>query len=167
MTLWSSEYNIDAQEILDYKDYVYSTLDSDSSYILYQNVEQTLEVLYNANIAIAIASNGSENYLRTISSMLGIDKYISVYSGLCAKKRSKPAPDIYANALSLLGVDSSMAIAVEDSIVGIKSAKATGIYTFAITNSFEAKYLKESDKIINKIDEIFNYIEFKNTKIVS
>jgi len=45
--------------------------------------------------------------------------------------RKKPAPDIYNVALKSLGVDSQDAIAVEDSAIGVASAKAAGLFTVA------------------------------------
>jgi len=46
----------------------------------------------------------------------------------------KPAPDIYNVALKTLGVTAAQAIAVEDSAIGVKSAKAAGLFTVATPN---------------------------------
>jgi beta-phosphoglucomutase-like phosphatase (HAD superfamily) len=43
----------------------------------------------------------------------------------------KPAPDIYNVAQKSLGVDPAHAIAVEDSAIGVASAKAAGLFTVA------------------------------------
>lgn len=43
----------------------------------------------------------------------------------------KPAPDIYNVALKSLGVDPACAIALEDSAIGVTSAKAAGLFTVA------------------------------------
>lgn len=40
---------------------------------------------------------------------------------------SKPAPDVYARAVSLLGVDASQCIAYEDSEIGMQSARDAGV----------------------------------------
>jgi HAD superfamily hydrolase (TIGR01509 family) len=42
---------------------------------------------------------------------------------------SKPAPDLYARAASLLGVDPARCIAYEDSDIGIASALGAGVGT--------------------------------------
>lgn len=49
--------------------------------------------------------------------------------------RHKPEPDPYLLALSMLGVDPSRAVVVEDSRPGIASAKAAGLYTVAFKGS--------------------------------
>jgi beta-phosphoglucomutase-like phosphatase (HAD superfamily) len=46
----------------------------------------------------------------------------------------KPAPDIYNVALKRLGIDPARAIAVEDSAIGVASAKAAGLFTVATPN---------------------------------
>ena len=43
----------------------------------------------------------------------------------------KPAPDIYNLALEKLGVSPRRAIAFEDSAIGVRSAKAAGLFTVA------------------------------------
>ena len=46
----------------------------------------------------------------------------------------KPAPDIYNVALKSLGIQPARAIAVEDSAIGVTSAKAAGLFTVATPN---------------------------------
>jgi HAD superfamily hydrolase (TIGR01509 family) len=50
--------------------------------------------------------------------------------------RKKPAPDIYNVALKSLGVDPAHAIAVEDSAIGVASAKAAGLFTVATPSTW-------------------------------
>ena len=51
----------------------------------------------------------------------------------------KPAPDIYNVALQSLGVDPACAIAVEDSAIGVTSAKAAGLFTVATPSLWTSK----------------------------
>jgi beta-phosphoglucomutase-like phosphatase (HAD superfamily) len=48
----------------------------------------------------------------------------------------KPAPDIYNVALQTLGVDPARAVAVEDSAIGVESAKAAGLFTVATPSTW-------------------------------
>ena len=48
--------------------------------------------------------------------------------------RAKPAPTLYLEALSLLGVGAEEAVAFEDSPHGVRAAKAAGIFTVAVPN---------------------------------
>ena len=45
--------------------------------------------------------------------------------------KKKPAPDIYNLALQQVGVAPHRAIAFEDSAIGVRSAKAAGLFTVA------------------------------------
>ena len=53
--------------------------------------------------------------------------------------RSKPHPDPYLMALERFGIDSSAALAVEDSERGLRSAFAAGIDCAVVKNSFTAQ----------------------------
>ena len=48
--------------------------------------------------------------------------------------RAKPAPTLYLEALSLLGVGADEAVVFEDSPNGVRAAKAAGIYCVAVPN---------------------------------
>lgn len=49
----------------------------------------------------------------------------------------KPAPDIYLRACEELGVEPNEAMGVEDSINGVKSASAAGLYTVMVIDLIE------------------------------
>ena len=49
--------------------------------------------------------------------------------------RPKPAPDVYLEACRQLGVDPSMAVALEDSAVGISAARKAGLTVIAVPES--------------------------------
>lgn len=49
-------------------------------------------------------------------------------------QRVKPDPELYVRALSLLGVAGSEAIAFEDSLNGLKAAKAAGVHCVVVPN---------------------------------
>lgn len=50
----------------------------------------------------------------------------------------KPAPDVYLEALRRLGVDSSAAVAVEDSEIGVRAAHSAGVATVATVSHYTA-----------------------------
>ncbi len=88
----------------------------------------------NAGIRVAIASTTSpENIEPLITAGLGrqaMDWFDTIAAGDVVA-RKKPAPDIYNVALKALGVDPRSAIAVEDSAIGVESAKTAGLFTVA------------------------------------
>jgi HAD superfamily hydrolase (TIGR01509 family) len=101
----------------------------------------------NTGIRVAIASTTSpENIEPLIAAGFGreaINWFDTIAAGDVVTNK-KPAPDIYNVALRSLGVDPARAIAVEDSAIGVASAKSAGLFTVATpsiwtrTQDFEA-----------------------------
>lgn len=87
-----------------------------------------------AGIRMAIASTTSqENIEPLITAGLGrqaMDWFETIATGDVVANK-KPAPDIYNVALSRLGIDPACAVAIEDSAIGVESAKAAGLFTVA------------------------------------
>src|SRR5689334_4954334 len=52
------------------------------------------------------------------------------------KRLKKPAPDVYLRALATLDLAASQAIAVEDSAIGVKAAKAAGLFTLVTPSAW-------------------------------
>ncbi len=72
----------------------------------------------------------------------------------------KPDPEPYLRAVAMLGLKPPQCVVVEDSLHGIRSAKAAGIYCIAITNTFTKQELIKAgaDIAIDKITEIKNIL---------
>jgi HAD superfamily hydrolase (TIGR01509 family) len=87
-----------------------------------------------AGLKLAIASTTSpQNVESLLTSSFGIDavSWFTVIATGDIVAQKKPAPDIYNYALERLGVEPRRAIAFEDSALGVRSAKAAGLFTVA------------------------------------
>jgi HAD superfamily hydrolase (TIGR01509 family) len=88
----------------------------------------------SAGVRVAIATTTSpENVAPLITAALGpqgLDWFDTIAAGDVVPSK-KPAPDIYNMALRNLQVEPDCAIAVEDSAIGVRSAKAAGLFTVA------------------------------------
>ncbi|MDB6043192.1 MAG: HAD-superfamily hydrolase, subfamily variant 3 [Gammaproteobacteria bacterium] len=88
----------------------------------------------SAGIQLAIASTTSpanvESLLRASFGNEAPGWFAAIASGDVVS-RKKPAPDIYELALTMLDLPPQRAIALEDSAVGVRSAKAAGLFTVA------------------------------------
>ncbi len=90
--------------------------------------------LAHACVPTAIVSSSyRESIVATIRRM-DISSFITHYAGADDYARTKPAPDGYLQAASVLGVSPERCLVFEDSIVGIQSAKAAGMAVVAITH---------------------------------
>lgn len=66
-------------------------------------------------------------------------------------EHGKPAPDIYLKACEELGVQPEEAIAVEDSINGIKSAGTAGLYPVMVID-----LIKPNDEITPYVKQVYD-----------
>jgi HAD superfamily hydrolase (TIGR01509 family) len=83
--------------------------------------------LHQAGTRIAIASNGSRDYLRHVINTLKIGTMIDGF--VCADDitHPKPHPEPYLKAAALLNLEPAACVAVEDSQPGVTSALAAGM----------------------------------------
>ena len=143
-------------------DYFHKIIETDLE--IFDGVMETLERLKNINIVIA--SNSDISYVKNISDKKGFSKYIKDYSCHNEKLKAKPEPDLFLNAFEILkklndNLKKENVLIFEDSLAGVEGAKKTGIKIAAITNSYGKKELLEkgADIILDKINQIFDYIE--------
>ena len=83
--------------------------------------------LHSAGTRIAIASNGSRDYLRHVIDTLEVDAMIQGFVCVDDITHPKPHPEPYLKAAALLDLEPSVCLAVEDSGPGMTSAVAAGM----------------------------------------
>lgn len=76
----------------------------------------------------AIASSSRTPWIRAHLAHVGLAQAFGdhIYSGREHVVRGKPAPDLYLHAAAAIGVDIGAAVIIEDSIVGVTGAVASG-----------------------------------------
>lgn len=87
-----------------------------------------LDVLAAAGTPVAVVSSSknAEEVLRVAGLR---ERFAVVMDGVIAERdhlASKPAPDVFVEAATMLGVDPATSVAVEDAISGVQSAAAGG-----------------------------------------
>lgn len=76
--------------------------------------------------------------------------------------RAKPAPDIYLAAATLIGMEPTDCLAVEDSPNGLRAALSAGMQVAAITTTFASKDLADATIVIDSHSELLRQIaEFR------
>ncbi|WP_405374897.1 MULTISPECIES: HAD family hydrolase [unclassified Microbacterium] len=84
--------------------------------------------LQDAGVPIAVVSS-SKNAREVLTAAGIIDRFPVIMDGVVAEQEnleSKPAPDVFARAAVMLGVDPARSAAVEDAHSGVQSASAAG-----------------------------------------
>lgn len=87
-----------------------------------------LDVLAAAGTPVAVVSS-SKNAVEVLEAAGLSDRFDVVMDGVIAERdhlASKPAPDVFAEAARMLGVDPARSAAVEDALSGARSAAAAG-----------------------------------------
>jgi beta-phosphoglucomutase len=109
-----------------------------------------------APLAIASGALGAE--IRRILDREKLTPYFMAIVGAEDTPVSKPAPDPYLRALSLLvsvcgPIRPAESIAIEDSPWGLQSAKAAGLHTIAVAHTYAAAEL-DADAVISSLDQL-------------
>lgn len=116
----------------------YSAVVSDGAVPLREGVERLLDEALAAGYKLAIASTTTavnvDALLQATLGTRGLERFSVIACGdqVAAKK---PAPDIFQLALHHLGLPAANAIAFEDSVNGLRSARAAGLWTI-VTPTF-------------------------------
>ena len=113
-----------------------------------------LKELHNQGIKMAIASSTTIENIRLIVGSLGIaDCFQAVITGHDVTE-GKPSPQVFLLAAQKLGVEPQNCIVFEDAVAGVKAAKSAGMYCVAVANTHPAEKLRESDLIVDTLEEV-------------
>ena len=106
-------------------------------------------------LPIALCSGALRQDIDPIIGNLGIANAFNVIVTAEDTKKSKPDPAPYRLTCERLGLkDPSTAIAIEDTPLGIISAKSAGLKVLAVTNSYDREYLFEADAVTDSLENI-------------
>lgn len=103
---------------------------------------------------LAICSGALRRDIESILKRQVLDPYVRFIVASGDTTASKPAPDPYARAADLHGVEPSSCVAIEDSRWGIESAKAAGLWCIGITHTYPVSELLQADTIVSSLDEL-------------
>ena len=127
---------------------------------LYQNVIpmpglfDLFKKIKERGLKLALATSApSENVDHVLGKLNIKDVFDAQVNGDHVNK-GKPNPEIYLKTLEKLGVEPKECLVFEDSIPGIRAAKAVGMKVVAITTSHPPEKLKEADAAIDDFTEI-------------
>jgi len=100
--------------------------------ILKHGAKILLDYLHKKRIITVIGSSGERSYIETGLKILGVEKYFKNITCVSEVKRGKPNPDLFLEALRKNNTKAEEAIVLEDTISGIKAAKAANIFCITV-----------------------------------
>jgi len=106
------------------------------------------------NIKVAVASSSPRKYIVDLLKDFRIECYFDVIVSGEEVVHSKPEPDIFLEAVERLGVDTTEALVIEDSVNGIKAGKAANIKVIGLKESKLIQNTEEADVEVNHFNEL-------------
>lgn len=113
-----------------------------------------LNELEQAKVPKAVATSGIIPNINFMFEHIPIRNYFLSVIDSTQIKEGKPHPEIFLKAAVSINAIASECVAFEDSLAGIRSAKAAGMKVVALTTTHTAEDMAEADLIINDYTEI-------------
>lgn len=114
-----------------------------------------LEEARRLELKIGLASSSDREWLEKNTKMLGIRDYFEVICSSDDVERVKPDPALYLLATQKLGVPGNEAIAIEDSMNGLRAAKAAGLVALVTPNPVTSHMdFTGADLIVRDLEQI-------------
>jgi HAD superfamily hydrolase (TIGR01509 family) len=114
-----------------------------------------LDELRARRVPIALATSSLQDWVDAIFQSAGLSQ--ESFDALVWRQlveRSKPAPDLYLKAAELLAIDPARCIAIEDTVPGVASAKAAGMYVVQTRSASSAlPPIAEADLVLDSLEE--------------
>ena len=110
-----------------------------------------------ASFRLGLASSSNRPRIDAVLARAGIGELFEVTVSSEEVPRGKPAPDVFLEAVRLLGVSPDACAAIEDSANGIRSAHAAGLRVIAIPNAHYPPAddaLALADVVLGSLDEL-------------
>lgn len=120
-------------------------------------VDVLIRELHKHHIPMAVASSSAERLIEVVLGRLGIKDYMQAIHSGENEMRGKPFPDVFLSTAQSLQVKPEACLVFEDSLNGVKAAKAAGMRCIAVPElpydrvAFEAA---NPDQIIRSLEEV-------------
>jgi beta-phosphoglucomutase len=137
---------------------------------IYEGIEHDLQAVDGAvdfvrwaasRYKIALATSATARNREATLGLLGIGDLFHAVVDASGHRRPKPDPEVFLIALERLHLQAAECWIVEDSVNGLRAAKAAGCYAVAITTTFDRGILVLSgaDVVIDSFAELQRFLE--------
>jgi HAD superfamily hydrolase (TIGR01509 family) len=119
---------------------------------LHHDAIDTLRALVDAGIPVGVASSSSHKGVLHVLDRAGITELVEVVVGADDVAHHKPHPEPYLTAVAALGQRPQDCAAVEDTVVGVTSAVAAGLFTVAVVRAHGSHdLLARADRTVDQL----------------
>lgn len=142
-------------ELIERRKAIYMNILRDQGLPWRDGVRDLITDLAFSNYRLAVASSGLKHIIEHTLKAGGIDHFFEVVVSGDEITRPKPAPDIYLEAARRLRIDPARCAAIEDTDVGVRAAKAAGMFTIAFPcPTTVGMNFDPADAIVNEPSEV-------------
>jgi beta-phosphoglucomutase len=125
-----------------------------------EGVRDFLQMLGRNNIPMAICSGALLTEIELVLEQARLRSFFEVIVSAEFVKKGKPSPEGFLLTLKKLNhgrqnvISANQCIVIEDSHWGLEAARAAGMHSVAVTNSYDADQLTLAEKIVTKLGEL-------------
>ena len=142
---------------------IQAEIDLSSKVKLFEGAVELLEFLHG-KVKLALASMNNRDVIDHMLNAMNVRRFFDVVLTVDEVHNPKPDPEIFLKCALKLGSNPEKCVVVEDSIFGVKAAKAAKMGCIAVlTGVYSREELRKAnpDLIVNSLkerDEILNFI---------
>jgi len=153
------KFNIPSQEtpkIIEKKRQYFGEI---KNFELYPHLLETLDWAKERMLKIGLVTGGNHEIVKRILQNFDIENYFDVIVTSEDVYLTKPSPEPYIRAAAILDVAPEDCIVVENSPLGIRSAKVANMKCIAITTTLSQLFLKEADVITDDLSKVLEALK--------
>jgi sugar-phosphatase len=122
--------------------------------------EDLLAAAGEHGVACAVASSSARRLVEATLARFALRaRFDAVVSGDCVAS-PKPAPDIFLEAARRLGAAPAACVVLEDSLSGVKGARAAGMRVIAVPEREPGRFAAIADAVVGDLHEARRVVEF-------
>lgn len=144
----------DRDELYNAKDRHYAEVSEDRN-IAREGLFHLLDDIQRHGVAMAVATAARRQVAQRLLERLSLGRYFAGVVGLEDVSRTKPDPEVYVKAVSLVGVRAAGAVALEDVPKGVAAARAAGLVAVAVpTAATAALDFRQAHMVAGSLNEL-------------
>lgn len=117
-------------------------------------LQELLDELYENNIPMAVATSSRKRYFSFIMDALSIGKYFKIVLTAEDISKGKPDPEIYLKTAEGLKINPQECLVFEDTISGIKAAKAADMKVVGVATTHSSEELNIANAVVQDFQDV-------------
>ena len=119
-------------------------------------VEESIAMARGEGLALGLATSSTHILIEAVLDKLDIADVFEVTHSAVEEELGKPHPAVFLTTARLLGVTPAECVAIEDSIAGVRSAKAAGMRVISVPppHLFDDAAYDEADIKLRSLEEL-------------